>query len=132
MYEQRNEMIIEAATETFIYDVSENPATIQYSECPITCEAFVNGDQICRILHCGHIFKERSIRTWFERSLFCPVCRYNIREYVNIAVLNDGDDDDDSYSDMPDLIESPFSDHDRVMSDFIREFGIDNRDENHI
>jgi hypothetical protein len=51
---------------------------------------------------------------------------------VNIAVLNDGDDDDDSYSDMPDLIESPFSDHDRVMSDFIREFGIDNRDENHI
>ena len=50
--------------------------------CPITLDEFTEGEQICRIRPCGHIFKEHALRNWFHRNVRCPVCRYDIRTYI--------------------------------------------------
>lgn len=50
--------------------------------CPITQTHFQESDRIARIRHCGHCFVESSLHSWFERSVRCPVCRYDIRDYV--------------------------------------------------
>jgi hypothetical protein len=61
--------------------------TIEYEEnmieerCPITLENFAVGESICRIRHCGHIFKSSGLMQWFNRNVRCPVCRYDIRTY---------------------------------------------------
>jgi len=61
--------------------------TIEYEEdmgeerCPITLENFIVGENICRIRHCGHIFKSTGLMQWFQRNVRCPVCRYDIRTY---------------------------------------------------
>jgi hypothetical protein len=61
--------------------------TIEYEEnmieerCPITLENFAIGESICRIRHCGHIFKSTGLMQWFNRNVRCPVCRYDIRTY---------------------------------------------------
>jgi hypothetical protein len=65
--------------------------TIEYNEdmgeerCPITLENFVLGENICRIRHCGHIFKTSGLILWFQRNVRCPVCRYDIRTYQQPA-----------------------------------------------
>lgn len=50
--------------------------------CPITQSPFQEADRILRIHHCGHCFIENSLHSWFERSVLCPVCRYDIRDYI--------------------------------------------------
>lgn len=52
------------------------------TRCPISLEDFNPFDDITRIRHCGHMFKSHSLETWFRRNVRCPVCRYDIRDYV--------------------------------------------------
>lgn len=49
--------------------------------CPINLEEFRDGEEIRRIIHCGHCFNSSSFDRWFSRNVRCPVCRYDIREY---------------------------------------------------
>ena len=72
------------ALENITYNVSEQNS----STCPITLEEFVEGDSIRRIKHCGHIFSTPAIDSWFNRHVRCPVCRYDIREYITQNVLD--------------------------------------------
>jgi len=72
-----NSLQIENATE-YIQFTNE----LTHNACPITLEPFQEGERVCRIIHCGHIFKESGIREWFQRNVRCPVCRYDIRTYV--------------------------------------------------
>lgn len=65
------------ATENIIYDTS-----LSQHRCPISLENFEEGTDICRIKHCGHVFKRSSLMNWFQRNVRCPVCRYDIREYI--------------------------------------------------
>jgi hypothetical protein len=46
-------------------------------------EEFHEDDMVCQIRHCGHCFKEDAIRNWFRQKVRCPVCRYDIRDYVD-------------------------------------------------
>jgi hypothetical protein len=71
---------IENATEiiTFNETISNNN-----TNCPITLDPFVHGEQVCRIIHCSHLFKQTALNDWFRRNVRCPVCRYDIRDYVN-------------------------------------------------
>jgi hypothetical protein len=55
---------------------------LSHNACPITLEPFQEGERVCRIIHCGHIFRETGLREWFQRNVRCPVCRYDIRNYV--------------------------------------------------
>ena len=66
------------ALENIIYNTIEQNS----STCPITLEDFVEGDTIRRIKHCGHIFSSQPINNWFNSHVRCPVCRYDIREYM--------------------------------------------------
>lgn len=70
------------ATEMFTYN-SNTVSRINSVTCPITLEDFQHGELLCEIKHCHHVFKETALRNWFVRNSHCPVCRYDIRTYVN-------------------------------------------------
>jgi len=74
---------INTATEQIEYINNGSNST----NCPITLDEFEEGEQVTRILHCGHIFKKSAIENWFCRNVRCPVCRYDIREYVTPTQL---------------------------------------------
>jgi hypothetical protein len=79
------------ATELITYN-----NTVEYNNntCPITLEEFLQGERICQIKHCGHIFREEALRNWFRRNVRCPVCRYDIRNYVNTNRNTDNSNND--------------------------------------
>jgi hypothetical protein len=74
-----NDEVISRSTRLIIYSEIENPIN---DRCPISRELFQPNEIVTQIHHCGHIFNNNEINTWFERNLHCPVCRYNIRDYV--------------------------------------------------
>lgn len=49
--------------------------------CPISWEPFEIGNTALQIIPCGHIFHTESLQRWFQSSVRCPLCRYDIREY---------------------------------------------------
>ena len=51
--------------------------------CPISLDPFQVGDVVCEIIGCGHIFKRPSLINWLRRNSRCPVCRYQLRDYLN-------------------------------------------------
>ncbi len=59
-------------------DISGNTQT----QCPIDLNDFVEGDSLLKIIGCGHIFREMNLRNHFRYSATCPMCRYDIRDYV--------------------------------------------------
>ena len=61
------------------YDFIENPSS---ERCSISLQEFNNADQVRQILYCGHIFHENSLQEWFTRNTVCPLCRYDIRDYI--------------------------------------------------
>ena len=67
---------IENATE--IITTEENMIN---NTCPILQTPFQDTDIIVRIKHCGHCFIQEGLISWFNQSVLCPVCRYDIREY---------------------------------------------------
>ena len=71
---------IDELTEIVTYDASMNEL-----RCPITHEDFEIGQEVCRIIHCGHYFKPDAIQRWFNRNTICPVCRHNL---LNISPAN--------------------------------------------
>jgi hypothetical protein len=59
-------------------DISDNYQTT----CPIDLNLFVDTDSILRIKQCSHIFREVNLRRHFRNSSSCPICRYDIRDYI--------------------------------------------------
>jgi hypothetical protein len=53
-------------------------------ECPITLEPFTPDAEVTLLLGCNHIFHRNSINNWFQNNVRCPVCRYDIRNYVGV------------------------------------------------
>lgn len=68
------------ATEVISFD---ERLSYNNTNCPITLEPFINGQRICRIKHCSHLFKRSALNDWFRRNVRCPICRYDIRDYIN-------------------------------------------------
>ena len=58
------------ATSRLVYNSSMNQ-----TQCPITWEPFLPGQQVLRINGCEHIFSCDAIVEWFRRRRHCPVCR---------------------------------------------------------
>jgi hypothetical protein len=81
---------INAATEMITY----RPTTSIHTQCPITLEEFQIGDNVRRIKSCGHIFREPAINNWFTTNVRCPVCRYDIRDYIEDYESDESDEDD--------------------------------------
>ena len=59
-------------------DISNNYQT----SCPIDLLDFTEGDSILRIRECKHIFREMNLRRHFRNSATCPICRFDIRDYI--------------------------------------------------
>lgn len=81
------EQQINNACETIVFSSIVNPVN---SNCPITIEPFQPNDMITRIRFCGHCFKPEALQRWFTSNVRCPICRYDIRTYVNnINMVNE-------------------------------------------
>lgn len=76
---------INIATRQFVYSPG---AEIFNSRCYITMEDFEEGDNVREILHCKHAFKNVALMSWFAEHVKCPVCRFDIRDYVPENELN--------------------------------------------
>jgi len=88
---------IERATEERIFNQIRQPIN---DTCPITRNRFNDNDTVLQILECRHCFNPSSLRRWFETSVRCPICRYDIREYNPLNVVhnpyrNNNDNDND-------------------------------------
>ena len=70
------------ATRALRYDQIPNPSD---EICPITRERFNADDVVIQIIHCGHCFKGISLLQWLNNNNHCPVCRYDIRDSVDIS-----------------------------------------------
>ena len=70
---------IETATRQITYNSN---LTNMNTSCPITLEEFQDGDELRQIRHCNHAFFEQPIQNWFQSNVRCPICRYDIRDFV--------------------------------------------------
>tara|TARA_B100001093_G_scaffold466910_1_gene485713 strand:- start:8894 stop:9661 length:768 start_codon:yes stop_codon:yes gene_type:complete len=70
---------IRTATRMLNFEDIENPMN---TRCPIRHEDFQSGDIVMQIIHCRHNFNSSALNRWFENAVRCPVCRYDIRDYV--------------------------------------------------
>ena len=99
---------IEATTE--IIPFSDIPENDRIEECPISRETFTETSAVMRIRHCRHYFAPESLRTWFNNSVRCPICRHDIRSTLSENLANDHhveedepeDDDDDAETEEED------------------------------
>lgn len=71
---------IEAATRVIRYGDIVSPLN---TSCPITLENFNEDDRVLIIRHCNHVFSNSGLISWFRSNCRCPVCRYDIRNYVS-------------------------------------------------
>lgn len=76
---------ISNATRTYGYTEEMQVQDPSGNVCPISLETYQVGDVICEIRGCNHIFRRPALMTWLRRNSRCPVCRYNLRDYVDQA-----------------------------------------------
>ena len=50
--------------------------------CPIDREILNPSDTVMQILHCNHYFRESNLRRHFRNNTRCPLCRFDIRNYI--------------------------------------------------
>jgi hypothetical protein len=76
---------IQRVTEECVYNSSiENTPT----QCPISLDEFVDGENILKIRKCGHIFRPAELRRWFTQRNKCPVCRCNVLDISFSSTIN--------------------------------------------
>lgn len=64
--------------------------------CPIDLMPFTENDNILRIKHCKHIFREENILNWFNHNVRCPLCRFDIRVSQTNENNNESESDNDT------------------------------------
>jgi hypothetical protein len=67
---------VSSATRTIRFGDVVNPPN---ARCPIRLESFEPNTLVTQIIHCRHCFHSEECERWFEYSVRCPVCRYDIR-----------------------------------------------------
>ena len=63
---------------TVFRNITHDEGTI----CPIDREILNDDDNVLQIIHCGHYFREENLRRHFTMSTRCPLCRFDIRDYI--------------------------------------------------
>jgi hypothetical protein len=72
---------ISTATRQLLYENIETPTN---DRCPICLEVFQPNSEVTQINNCRHIFNRAELATWFETNVRCPVCRFDIRDHVDV------------------------------------------------
>ena len=62
--------------------------------CPIDLSPIEDDESVMKIKHCGHVFRESNLRELFTRDVKCPMCRFDIREHVEVTAGNGESEDD--------------------------------------
>lgn len=75
---------ISTATTQLLYENIETPTN---DRCPICLEVFQPNSEVTQINNCRHIFNRAELATWFETNVRCPVCRFDIRDHVDVPPL---------------------------------------------
>jgi hypothetical protein len=55
------------------------PTTTPEGSCSICQEGFVEGGNTIRLRNCGHCFHRECAQSWYRMSVYCPLCRNDIR-----------------------------------------------------
>jgi hypothetical protein len=92
---------IENAVEEMVYSGNAG------GNCPITLEPFEENETICKIRHCGHIFKKNALHDWFSRNVRCPICRYDIRNYGSDTENEESKEEEEEPSNVPPPSQNP-------------------------
>lgn len=71
---------ISNATRHCIFSEIDEPMN---STCPIALRRFEDDDEVTVIRYCNHVFLRDDLSSWFRSNTRCPLCRYDIRTYVN-------------------------------------------------
>lgn len=79
----REQIAISTQTYGFTTPTDVDAGDPSSNVCPISLEPFQLGDVVCEIRECGHKFKRPNLMHWFRRDARCPVCRYDLRDYVH-------------------------------------------------
>ena len=74
---------ISTATTQRLYENIETPTN---DRCPICLEVFQPNSEVTQINNCRHIFNRAELATWFETNVRCPVCRFDIRDHIDVPV----------------------------------------------
>jgi hypothetical protein len=74
---------ISRATTQRLYENIETPTN---DRCPICLEVFQPNSEVTQINNCRHIFNRAELATWFETNVRCPVCRFDIRDHIDVPV----------------------------------------------
>jgi hypothetical protein len=85
-----NLMAIPPGRSTFLDPVSVAPTQAQMSDglipvtqstgsCAICQDGYTAGGEAVRLRNCGHTFHRMCANTWYTRSVYCPLCRNDIR-----------------------------------------------------
>jgi hypothetical protein len=64
---------------TFTYS-EEISSSLNDTRCPISWQEYNNGDELCEINACGHVFLKSNLLRWLQRNNTCPTCRRQLRE----------------------------------------------------
>jgi hypothetical protein len=56
----------------------------QYT-CPIDLSPISDDENVMVIKHCKHAFRESNLRELFTRDVKCPMCRFDIRDHVEVT-----------------------------------------------
>ena len=75
---------------TFTYS-EEISSSLNDTRCPISWQEYNNGDELCEINACGHVFLKSNLLRWLQRNNTCPTCRRELRENTgtNMYSFND-------------------------------------------
>jgi len=108
---------INSSTRTCVYSDIQNQIN---ASCSICQAEFQDIDNVIQIRSCGHIFHREELLSWFERgglgngSVFCPMCRVDIRETTSLPLPLPTSVTDTTSSEEPEEPEPVLTDADRV------------------
>ena len=69
-------------TRLFVY--STETSRLTQTTCPISHLEFENGDILCEIKHCHHVFRYGEIMRWLGIDRTCPVCRSPVQPSITV------------------------------------------------
>jgi hypothetical protein len=62
---------------------SLEPVETPEGECPICRETYTERDEVVGLRNCNHSFHRACANVWYGRSVYCPICRNDIRATNN-------------------------------------------------
>lgn len=96
---------IENSTTTMHFQDISNPMN---TTCPITMETFSPSQIVVKINHCGHIFNQTHLHSWFRTHVRCPVCRHDVRDDVsgNVSSAEESTNTTINFTPLPSINEN--------------------------